>query len=246
MNGGIITIGGASASSIPHGNFENQGGYIYSKENVSKSGSWNYPNTSTLPNVPSTGVEYIRSYAHTSLQSYQYNWSNWSTDGSCKQGAWGYGLRGGHMFFNMATIRSEMTGTIQDGNTITLTRANSGGISGDANVYINGSTCSSASGTPNYSNNTHLGTLKWGETKTFTLPKAILNAHKQINVIKAFLFLVFSKYVNKYIIIVNSDIYVILENIALYGIENKLNNNIISIKHIYLFEISSFNLFLLI
>lgn len=78
------------------------------------------------------------------------------------------------MFFDMNKIRSEMTGTIQDGNTITLTRANSGGTSGDANVYINGSTCSSASGTPNYSNNTHLGTLKWGETKTFTLPKAIV------------------------------------------------------------------------
>jgi hypothetical protein len=129
---------------------------------------------SANPTPPSTSGQYFtKSYNCTSKQSYQYNWSNWSTDGSCKQGAWGYGLRGGHMFFNMATIRSEMTGTIQDGNTITLTRANSGGISGDANVYINGSTCSSASGTPNYSNNTHLGTLKWGETKTFTLPKAI-------------------------------------------------------------------------
>jgi hypothetical protein len=175
-NGGIITIGGASASSIPYGDLENQGGYIYSKENVSKSSSWNYPNTSTLPSVPIAGTEYVQSYTHTSLQSYQYNWSSWSTDGSCKQGTWGYGLRGGHMFFDIATIRNEITGTIQDGNTITLTRANSGGISGDANVYINGSNCSSASGTPNYSNNTHLGTLKWGETKTFTLPKAIVQS----------------------------------------------------------------------
>ena len=78
------------------------------------------------------------------------------------------------MFFDIGTIRNQVTGTIQDGNTITLTRANSGGISGDANVYINGSTCSSASGTPSYSNQTHLGTLKWGETKTFTLPKEIV------------------------------------------------------------------------
>ena len=38
------------------------------------------------------------------------------------------------MFFNMTAIRSQMTGTIQDGNTITLTRASSGGISGGANV----------------------------------------------------------------------------------------------------------------
>ena len=80
------------------------------------------------------------------------------------------------MFFDMTAIRSQMTGTVQDGNTITLTRANSGGISGGANVYINGSTCSSASGTPSYRNQTLLGTLAWGETKTFTLPKAIVQS----------------------------------------------------------------------
>ena len=78
------------------------------------------------------------------------------------------------MFFNLSTLRSNMTGTIQDGNTITLTRANSGGNSGQSNVYINGSNCSSASGTPSYGGQTHLGTLAWGETKTFTLPKAIV------------------------------------------------------------------------
>ena len=133
--------------------------------------------SSANPTPPSTsGQTFTYTYNCTSKQSYQYSWSNWSTDGSCKQGAWGYGLRGGHMFFDVSSIRSQVTGTIQDGNTITLTRANSGGISGDANVYINGSTCSGASGTPSYSNNTHLGTLKWGETKTFTLPKAIVQS----------------------------------------------------------------------
>ena len=78
------------------------------------------------------------------------------------------------MFFDISTIRSQMTGTIQDGNTITLTRATSGGNSGPSNIYINGSTCSSASGTPSYGDQTLLGTLAWGETKTFTLPKAIV------------------------------------------------------------------------
>ena len=109
----------------------------------------------------------------TSHKTYAYQWSNWSDD-DCKQGSWGYGLRGGHMFFDISTIRSQMGGTIQDGNTITLTRANSGGKSEGANVYINGSTCSSASGTPSYGGQTLLGTLAWGETKTFTLPKAIV------------------------------------------------------------------------
>ena len=78
------------------------------------------------------------------------------------------------MFFDLTSIRSFLSGTVLDGNTITLTRASSGGLSGPANVYINGSTCSSASGTPSYGGQTHLGTLAWGETKTFTLPKAIV------------------------------------------------------------------------
>ena len=82
------------------------------------------------------------------------------------------------MFFDISSIRSFLSGTVQDGNTITLTRASSGGLSGQSNVYINGSTCSSASGTPSYSNQTRLGTLGWGETKTFTLPKAIVQSLK--------------------------------------------------------------------
>jgi hypothetical protein len=160
----------------PQGNVQKSNGMYYDGGiSLTPTASPRYANANPAP--PSTSGQYFtKSYNCTSKQSYQYNWSNWSTDGSCKAGAWGYGLRGGHMFFNMATIRAEMTGTIQDGNTITLTRASSGGISGNANVYINGSTCSSASGTPSYSNNTHLGTLRWGETKTFTLPKAIVQS----------------------------------------------------------------------
>lgn len=78
------------------------------------------------------------------------------------------------MFFDISAIRNFLSGTVLDGNTITLTRASNGGISGGANVYINGSSCSSASGTPSYGGQTLLGTLAWGETKTFTLPKAIV------------------------------------------------------------------------
>ena len=160
----------------PQGNVQKSNGMYYDGGiSLTPTASPRYPSANPTP--PSTSGQYFtKTYNCTSKQSYQYAWTNWSSDGSCKQGQWSssYGKRGGHMFFDMATIRAEMTGTIQDGNTITLTRANSGGISGDANVYINGSSCSSASGTPSYSNQTHLGTLKWGETKTFTLPKAIV------------------------------------------------------------------------
>ena len=158
----------------PQGNIQKSDGMYYDGGvSLTPTGSPRFGSVDPTP-PPTSGQIFTYTYGCTSKQTYQYSWSSWSTDGSCKQGAWGHGLRGGHMFFDISAIRSEMTGTIQDGNTITLTRANNGGISGDANVYINGSSCSSASGTPSYSNQTHLGTLNWGETKTFTLPKAIV------------------------------------------------------------------------
>ena len=162
---------------IPHrpkGDIQAINGIFYSFSNCADTDSSRFPSSSsssTIP-VPSSGT-YTYTYNWTSHKTYQYQWSNWG-DSDCKQGSWGYGLRGGHMFFDISTLRSQMTGTVQDGNTITLTRASSGGLSGPANVYINGSTCSSASGTPSYGGQTPLGTLSWGETKTFTLPKAIV------------------------------------------------------------------------
>ena len=156
----------------PQGNVQATNGVFYSSSNnLVPTASPRY--SSSNPSVPTGQQVYTYNYDWTSHKTYAYSWSNWS-DNDCKQGSWGYGLRGGHMFFDLSTIRSQMTGTVQDGNTITLTRANTGGISGGANVYINGSTCSSASGTPSYGGQTLLGTLAWGETKSFTLPKAIV------------------------------------------------------------------------
>ena len=127
-----------------------------------------------IPEVPATS-NYNKTFSYSSMATYQYAWSNWKT-GECKQGAWDNGQRGGHMFFDIASIRSFLSGTVQDGSTITLTRRNAGGYSTGTNVYVCGSNCSSASGTPSYSNKTLLGTLSWGQTATFTLPKAIVNS----------------------------------------------------------------------
>ena len=82
------------------------------------------------------------------------------------------------MFFDINAIRSFLSGTVADGNTITLTRANSGGLNSQSNVYLCGSTCSSASGTPSYSNRTRIGTIGWGEKKTFSIPLAIVQSLK--------------------------------------------------------------------
>ena len=174
MTGGIIILGKGNqgAINIPTGTLSNQGGYIYKDGTCNATGSWNYPTSKPIPSAPST-MQYTQSFGWTSHKTYSYSYNSWN-DNDCKQGSWGYGLRGGHMFFDISAIRNFLSGTVLDGNTITLTRASNGGISGGANVYINGSSCSSASGTPSYGGQTLLGTLAWGETKTFTLPKAIV------------------------------------------------------------------------
>ena len=73
------------------------------------------------------------------------------------------------MFFDLTTLRKQMAGTVINSNTITLTRSNTGGNSGEVHIYLRGSTCSSASGTPSYGDSSYLGALALGETKTFTL-----------------------------------------------------------------------------
>ena len=89
-----------------------------------------------------------------------------------------YGNKAGHAFFDLSAIRSFL-GSGQVGScTITITRRNGGGVSGATNIYVNASSVTGASGTPAYSYNSKLGTLTWGETKTFNLSSNIVNALK--------------------------------------------------------------------
>lgn len=130
------------------------------------------------PPAPTTQT-YTKTFSYTGLGTYQYAWSNWATGewgNRAIQGVWEtYGNKSGHIFFNISEIRSFIgSGTVQSG-TITLTRRNGGGYSSATNIYLNASTASSASGTPSYANGTHIGSLAWGATGTFTLPTAIIN-----------------------------------------------------------------------
>lgn len=129
------------------------------------------------PPVPATSV-YTQSFGATGFGTYQYAWGNWASGewgNRAIQGVWnGYGNKAGHIFFNMSSIRSFIgSGTIQSA-TITLTRRQGGGYSSATNIYLNGSSVSSAAGTPSYSNHTHIGSLSWGEKKTFTVPNSIM------------------------------------------------------------------------
>ena len=139
-------------------------------------GSAEHASYRIAPSVPATSV-YTQSFGATGFGTYQYAWSNWASGewgNRAIQGVWnGYGNKAGHIFFNMSSIRSFIgSGTIQSA-TITLTRRNAGGYSSATNIYLNGSSVSSAAGTPSYSNHTHIGSLAWGEKKTFTVPSSI-------------------------------------------------------------------------
>ena len=172
--GSVISYGSKGEGGYtPLGTRYEHSGVIHELNTRTATGSYR-----TKPVVPSTNT-YYKDFSYTSLGTYQYKWSNWSS-GECKSGVYSsYGDKAGHIFFDVSAIRSFISnGTVLDGNSITLTRANSGGASGGVSIYVGGSSCSSASGTPNYYYKAYVGTLAWGETKTFTLPKNIVEGIK--------------------------------------------------------------------
>ena len=157
----------------PTGELRKMSGDIVSLGN----GAGEHASYRNAPPVPATSV-YTQSFGATGFGTYQYAWGNWASGewgNRAIQGVWnGYGNKAGHIFFNMSSIRSFIgSGTIQSA-TITLTRRQAGGYSSATNIYLNGSSVSSAAGTPSYSNHTHIGSLSWGEKKTFTVPNSIM------------------------------------------------------------------------
>ena len=178
LDGGTIYYGTTSGTqAIPYGIMKEQEGRIFKSGECNQSLSWNYPNSQ--PSPPATTMVYNQSFNSTSRATYQYKWGNWSS-GECKSGVYSsYGDKAGHLFFDLTAIRNFLnSGTVVDGATITLTRANSGGTSAGVNISVGGSSCSGASGTPTYSNKGNVGTLSWGQTNTFTLPKYIVDGLK--------------------------------------------------------------------
>lgn len=177
-SGGIIIYGTNVVTACPKGTDTNYGGVIHKAGEVSANDSWNFPPSNPV-SPPAGNMSYNQSFNATSFATYQYSWSNWK-NGECKSGVYSsYGDKAGHIFFDLSAVRSFLnSGSIIDGATITLTRANNGGSSGGVNISVGGSSCSGASGTPNYSNKGGVGSLSWGQTNTFTLNKAIVEGIK--------------------------------------------------------------------
>ena len=178
MRSATIMVGVSDSYSCkPKGDLLKISGDIVSIGNgVYEQSSYRY-----APPVPVTSI-YTQSFGATGFGTYQYAWSNWASGewgNRAIQGVWNdYGNKAGHIFFDMSSIRSFIgSGTVQSA-TITLTRRNAGGYRSATNIYLNGSNVSSAAGTPSYFNHTHIGSLSWGEKKTFTVPNSILASIK--------------------------------------------------------------------
>ena len=88
-----------------------------------------------------------------------------------------YGNNRGIFTLPNSSINTYLSGaTILDGSTITLKRANSAGYSASQTIYLCGTSHTSVgSGVPSVTKSYGaLGTLAWGQQKTFTLPKAFV------------------------------------------------------------------------
>ena len=130
------------------------------------------------PAVPPTSDKW-QSFSYRDYGYYSVGQACWNPYGKkVYQGNWeNYGNNRGIFTLPNSSINTYLSGaTILDGSTITLKRATSGGYSSAQTVYLCGTSHTSiGSGTPAVTKSYgKLGTLAWGEQKTFTLPKAFV------------------------------------------------------------------------
>ena len=178
-DGSIFLYGDSGGGYRPvGGKVETSGRYLLVGNERTATASFRTP-----PPKPTTSDQYgtwsMRDYGYFTYGRNGVNVNSWNPSSKrIQQGEWsGYGNNYGFAFFDDAGIRSWLSnGTPKDGSTITLKRASSGGYSSSQPVYLCGATNTSCSGTPSgvksYGN---IGSLAWGETKTFNIPTSFVN-----------------------------------------------------------------------
>ena len=170
--GALILIGGEANGIKINGSYRRVSGNILDF-GTNPTGRASYR---TPPAVPATQT-YTQSFTSSGYGYYSVGQACWNPNGQkVYQGDWGYGNNKGIYLLPNSSINSFYSGsTIISGATIKLSRANSGGYSSAQNVYLCGTTATavgSGSNPPVTKSYGNIGTLAWGETKTFTLPSA--------------------------------------------------------------------------
>ena len=179
FTGSIFVYGSNGGGYRPYGNkIENSGRYLLVGAERTQTNSFRTP-----PPAPTTSDQYgtwsMRDYGYFTYGRNGVNVNSWNPGSKrIQQGEWsGYGNNYGFAFFDDSNIRSWLAnGTPKDGSTITLKRASSGGYSSSQPVYLCGATNTSCSGTPSgVKSYGKIGSLAWGETKTFNIPTSFVN-----------------------------------------------------------------------
>lgn len=174
-SGSIFQYGhGTSAGYRPAGRLTEKGGSIKllgSARTIQNS-------FRVAPEVPATTNQY-QDFNFSDYGYYSEGYGNWNSIGykTIYQGNWGYGNNRGIFTLPNSSINTFLTNaTVLDGNTITLQRENAGGYSSSQNIYLHGTTHTTASGSapPVTKSYGTIGSLAWGERKTFTLPKSFV------------------------------------------------------------------------
>ena len=161
---------------VQMGNSVVQNAHNYTYGTLIGSNSLYISSSSTIPTEPTTETKYMTFNA----QDYGY-WNelygSWNANGkTVYQGSWsGYGNCRG--VFKFSHVKSYLTNaTILSGHTITLQRENAGGSSASQTVYLCGtaSTNIGSGSAPTVTKSYGaIGTLAWGEKKTFNIPDAV-------------------------------------------------------------------------
>ena len=187
QTGSMIVYGnGMGGSYVPYGHIKQYEGGCWKIGSPAQTQSFR-----TVPAKPPT-TDYTQSFTSTNYGYYSVGQACWNPYGQkVYQGDWGYGNNKGIYTLPNSAINSFYSGsTIVSGATIKLSRATSGGYSASQYIYLCGTTVTtvgSGSNPPVTKSYGLLGSLAWGETKTFTLPGAFV-ADLKAGTIKSIMF----------------------------------------------------------
>ena len=171
-DGACITLGGTYDKFYrTNGNLRNVTGNIFTLGGTVETKS----SFRNVPPIPPTSDQY-QDFSFSDYGYYSEGYGTWNSIGykTIYQGNWGYGNNRGIFTLPNSSINSFLANaTVLDGSTITLQRENAGGYSSAQTIYLCGTTHTSASGSapPVTKSYGSIGSLAWGQRKTFTLPK---------------------------------------------------------------------------
>ena len=177
-SGAVVSDGHATSGSWrPIGAYRIYNAVLHTIGNGSGEVDSIYDPTATPAPPPPTEITVSGSWGCSDYGTYRGSWN----PGGKKvvQSNWGYGNNVGYACFNQIAGWCSGSKRIAGGSTITLGRPNEAGNSGASTVYLGASSISSIGGgapADNVCGARSIGTLAWGETKTFSLPDDIAEA----------------------------------------------------------------------